>query len=156
MISTIPIKYDQFIWTVCKWIINIKLNCFSYVAILETIKLCTNKWSLAIYKIFVYRSYISNIYVWSDQDLALNNLQVLICHKTQLTSRMMHAKLYGLIFFVSLLLHGYTTWTLTKRMDKMQDGNDTRMVGWLVGWLVSCVLWYINPCRLFNAKSIFM
>ena len=24
--------------------------------------------------------------------------------------------------------------------------------GWLVGWL----LWYINLCRLFNAKSIFM
>ena len=25
-------------------------------------------------------------------------------------------------------------------------------VGWLVGW----VLWHINLCRLFNAKSIFM
>ena len=26
------------------------------------------------------------------------------------------------------------------------------LVGWLVGW----VLWHINLCRLFNAKSIFM
>ena len=25
-------------------------------------------------------------------------------------------------------------------------------VGWLVGW----ILWHINLCRLFNAKSIFM
>ena len=25
-------------------------------------------------------------------------------------------------------------------------------VGWLVGW----VLWHINHCRLFNAKSIFI
>ena len=24
-----------------------------------------------------------------------------------------------------------------------------------VGWLVGCVLWHINPCRLFNDKSIF-
>ena len=27
-----------------------------------------------------------------------------------------------------------------------------RLVGWLVGW----ILWPINLCRLFNAKSIFM
>ena len=26
------------------------------------------------------------------------------------------------------------------------------LIGWLVGW----VLWHINLCRLFNAKSIFM
>ena len=25
-------------------------------------------------------------------------------------------------------------------------------IDWLIGW----VLWHINPCRLFNAKSIFM
>ena len=25
----------------------------------------------------------------------------------------------------------------------------SRMVGWLVGW----ILWHINHCRLFNAKS---
>ena len=27
---------------------------------------------------------------------------------------------------------------------------------WLVGWLIGWVLWHINLCRLFNAKSIFM
>ena len=26
--------------------------------------------------------------------------------------------------------------------------------GWLVGWLVGWVLWHINHCMLFNAKSI--
>ena len=26
----------------------------------------------------------------------------------------------------------------------------------LVGWLVGSVLWHINICRLFTAKSIFM
>ena len=28
--------------------------------------------------------------------------------------------------------------------------------GRIVGWLVSWVLWHINLCKLFNAKSIFM
>ena len=27
---------------------------------------------------------------------------------------------------------------------------------WLIGWLDVWVLWYINLCRLFNTKSIFM
>ena len=27
---------------------------------------------------------------------------------------------------------------------------------WLVGWFVCWVLWHVNLCRLFNAKSIFM
>ena len=29
---------------------------------------------------------------------------------------------------VSILLYGCTTWTLTKRMEKKQDGNYTRML----------------------------
>ena len=29
---------------------------------------------------------------------------------------------------VSILLYGYTTWTLTKRLDKRLDGNYTRML----------------------------
>ncbi len=29
---------------------------------------------------------------------------------------------------VSILLYGYTTWTLTKRMEKKLDGNCTRML----------------------------
>ena len=31
---------------------------------------------------FVYKSYVLNIYMYKE-DLALNNLQRLICHKTQ-------------------------------------------------------------------------
>ena len=34
------------------------------------------------YKLFVYKSYIFKIYIY-EQDLALNNLQRLIGHKTQ-------------------------------------------------------------------------
>ena len=30
--------------------------------------------------------------------------------------------------------------------------SDVIVLGWLVGW----VLWHINLCKLFNAKSIFM
>ena len=26
-------------------------------------------------------------------------------------------------------------------------------IGWLIGLLVNCFLWYINPCMLFNVKS---
>ena len=29
---------------------------------------------------------------------------------------------------VSILLYGYTTWTLTKRLEKKLDGNYTRML----------------------------
>ena len=34
-------------------------------------------------------------------------------------------------------------------------GTATKEIGEL-DWLVSWVLWHINPCRLFNTKSIFM
>ena len=27
---------------------------------------------------------------------------------------------------------------------------------WMVGWLVGCVLYHINPCEFFNAKSCFI
>ena len=30
------------------------------------------------------------------------------------------------------------------------------LLGWLVGWLVCWILWHINLCRFFNAKSTFM
>ena len=33
---------------------------------------------------------------------------------------------------------------------------ETTAVSRLIGWLVCWVLWHINLCRLFNAKSIFM
>ena len=37
-----------------------------------------------IYKLFVYKSYILNIYIYKqDLALALNSLQWLICHKNQ-------------------------------------------------------------------------
>ena len=85
-------------------------------------------------------------------DLALNNLQRLICHKTQQTKlKGIKTKVFSrnrnksivfrrfinfIAFFiilrwtavVSILLHGFTTWTLTKRLEKKLDGNCTRML----------------------------
>ena len=36
-----------------------------------------------------------------------------------------------------------------KNVTKRDMTKTKCTVGWLVGWF----LWYINPCRLFNAKS---
>ena len=59
------------------------LNCYCYIAILETI--CVQKkWVQSHLKLlstkYVYKSYLIYMY---KLDLALNNLQRLICHKTQ-------------------------------------------------------------------------
>ena len=55
---------------------------------------------------------------------AIDKLSVI--WKSDLTDKM------KLSFFraavVSILLYGYTTWTLTKRLEKKQDGNYTRML----------------------------
>ena len=46
----------------------------------------------------------------------------------------------------------------TKKISRQNKTIQTKLyipnhrVGWLVGW----VLWHINRCRLFNAKSIFI
>ena len=67
------------------------------------------------------------------QDLVLNNLQELICHKTQpnqiiydLINNMKCSLFQATV--MSMLLYGCTTWTLTKRMEKKLDGNYTRML----------------------------
>ena len=38
------------------------------------------------YKLFIYKSYMFNIYMYK-QDFPQNNLQGLICHKTQLIQK---------------------------------------------------------------------
>ena len=47
---------------------DVKLKCYCYISILETIKLYANKWTLAHlktvpYKLFIYKSYIFGMYV---------------------------------------------------------------------------------------------
>ena len=60
------------------------LNCDCYIEILETIELCAKK-SSGSYKNIIYKMYLQIIYLiyMYKEDLALNNLQWLICHKTK-------------------------------------------------------------------------
>ena len=55
---------------------------------------------------------------------AIDRLSVI--WKSDLTDKMKHSFFQAAI--VSILLYGYTTWTLTKRMEKKLDGNYTRML----------------------------
>ena len=41
---------------------------------------------------------------------------------------------------------------ILKSLEERREESEIRLVGWFIGW----VLWYINLCRLFNAKSVFM
>ena len=49
-----------------------------------------------------------------------------IIWKSDLTEKMKHTFFQAAV--VSILLYGCTTWTLTKRLEKMLDGNYTRML----------------------------
>ena len=55
---------------------------------------------------------------------AINMLSI-IC-KSDLTDKMKRSFFQAAV--VSILLYGCTTWTLTKRLGKKLDGNDTRML----------------------------
>ena len=55
---------------------------------------------------------------------AIDNL--LVTWKSDLTDKMKRSFFQAAI--VSILLHGFTIWTLTKRMEKTLDGNYTRML----------------------------
>ena len=46
-------------------------------------------------------------------------------------------------YFLSILLYGCTTWTLTKRLEKKLDGNYTRML-----WAILNKSWQQHPTRL--------
>ena len=49
-----------------------------------------------------------------------------IIWKSNLTNKMKHSFFQAAV--VSILLHGCTTWTLTKRLEKKLDSNYTRML----------------------------
>ena len=61
------------------------LNCYCYIAKFETIcvlKRAQARLTMLLSTKCVYKSYIYLIYMYKE-DLALNNLQWLICHKTK-------------------------------------------------------------------------
>ena len=55
---------------------------------------------------------------------AINRLSII--WKSDLTDKMKRSFLQAAV--ASILLYGCTTWTLTKRLEKKLDGNDTRML----------------------------
>ena len=52
--------------------------------------------------------------------------RLLVIWKSDLTDKMKRSFFQAAV--VSILLYGYTTWTLTKRIEKKLDGNYTRML----------------------------
>ena len=56
--------------------------------------------------------------------IAINRLSII--WKSDLTDKMKRSFFQAAV--VSILLYGYTTWTLTKRLEKKLDGNYTRML----------------------------
>ena len=52
--------------------------------------------------------------------------RLLVIWKSDLTDEMKHSFFQAVV--ISILLYGFTTWTLTKHMEKKIDGNYTRML----------------------------
>ena len=61
--------------------------------------------------------------------------RLLVIWKSDLTDKMKRSFFRAAI--MSILLHGRTTWTLTKWMEKKLDGNYTRMI-WVIIIIISC------------------
>ena len=88
------------------------------------------------------------------KDWALNNLQGWICHKIKPNQT-------SSVHCINVSNHVSTNLKLEKDLRVINFQNNfflfycqkgNKSVGWLVGW----VLWHINLCRLFNAKSTLM
>ena len=63
-----------------------------------------------------------------------------IVWKSDLTDKMKHSFFQAAV--MSILLYGYTTWTLTKRLEKKLDGNYTRMQ-----WAILNMSWRQHPTK---------
>ena len=55
-----------------------------------------------------------------------SNDRLSVIWKSDLTDKIKRSFFQAVI--ASILLYGYTTWTLSKRMEKKLDGNYTRML----------------------------
>ena len=112
-------------------------------------------------------------------DLALNKLQSYICHKTptkehiksdgymrrtkkgssqwNICYKQVFMMLYIYIYIYVCVISVKFKWGCNKWSVAGQLQNSQISFRLTITWrLVGCVLWHINLCRLFNAKSIFM
>ena len=113
-----------------------------------------------------HRSPRTLVYVWvfervcvcvHKQELALNNPQVLLCHKTQ-PNQTIHCHSNRLAEIKTKKTSYRTLWGACGAMVIVDKNGRVSWVQILYefGFGVCWVLWHINLCRLFNAKSIFM
>ena len=91
------------------------LNCDCYIAILETISLCAKKMSSGLFINVTNKMFTNHLICMYKEDLALNNRQWLICHKTQpnqttQTTNCTHMQQYMKIL---RLLHCYTMYVIS-------------------------------------------
>ena len=78
-------------------------------------------------------SYLGSSVSSTEKDLTMRLMKawtaidrLLIIWKSDLSDKMKRSFFHAEV--VSILLYGYTTWTLTKRLEKKLDGNYTRML----------------------------
>ena len=74
--------------------------------------------------IYIYIYIYICIYIYMKAWTAIDRLSII--WKSDLTDKMKRSFFQAVV--VSILLYGWTTWTLTKRLEKKLDGNYTRML----------------------------
>ena len=103
---------------------NIYVFFFQYIFFPLTVIRCIFSSSNHLPGFFYHKGYYLiyiyiYIYIWFECGLS-------IIRKSNLTDKMKCSFFQAAV--VSILLHGCTTWTLTKRLEKKLDGNYTRML----------------------------
>ena len=111
--------------------LHVKAHKMEYMCFNQTDDISTlNGSSLKLVDKFTYlgssvSSTETDINTWLVKEwIAINRLSVI--WKSDLTDKIKRS--FFLAVVVSILLYGYTTWMLTKRMEKKLDGNYTRML----------------------------
>ena len=100
--------------------------CFNQTGYISTLRGSSLK---LVYKFTYLGSSVSSTEKDIDSRLmkawtAIDRLSVIF--KSDLTNKMKRSFFQAAV--VSILLYGYTTWTLTKQMEKKHDGNYTRVL----------------------------
>ena len=101
--------------------------------------------------IYIYKVTYQGGNVWStetDIDMGLAKAWTAIDSQSVIWKSDLTDKLKSSFFqaaFVSILLYGCTTWTLTKHMEKKLDGNYTRMLREILNQT-----WRLHPTKLYG------
>ena len=118
-------------WAVAGIGLHVNAHKTEYICYYQTGDISTLDWtSLKLVDNFTYvGSSVSSTEKDIDTRLtkawkAINRLSII--WKSNLTNKVKRSLFQALV--VSTLLYGYTTWTLTKRLEKKLDGNSTRML----------------------------